>query len=89
MATKVVMPKWGTGMNEGTILRWMKAEGDQVSEGEQIAEIETTKTTQELESPASGTLLKIVLAEGQTAEVRTLIGVIGEPGEDISGLLAG
>jgi pyruvate/2-oxoglutarate dehydrogenase complex dihydrolipoamide acyltransferase (E2) component len=87
MATKVVMPKWGTGMNEGTILRWMKAEGDQVNEGEPLAEIETTKATQELESPGSGTLLKIILPEGTTAEVRTLIGVIGAPGEDISGLL--
>jgi pyruvate/2-oxoglutarate dehydrogenase complex dihydrolipoamide acyltransferase (E2) component len=87
MATKVVMPKWGTGMNEGTILRWMKAEGDQVNEGENIVEIETTKTTQELEAPASGVLLKIILPEGQTAEVRTLIGIIGEPGEDVSALL--
>jgi pyruvate dehydrogenase E2 component (dihydrolipoamide acetyltransferase) len=88
MATKVVMPKWGTGMNEGTILKWMKAEGDQVNEGENIVEIETTKATQELESPASGVLLKIVLPEGTTAEVRTLIGVIGDPGEDISALLS-
>ncbi len=87
MAIKVVMPKLGTGMNEGTVLQWFKAEGDSVAEGEAIAEIETTKAVEELEAPASGVLLKILLPPGETVEVRTLIGVIGEPGEDISSLL--
>lgn len=88
MATKVVMPKLGTGMNEGTVLRWLKSEGDAVTEGEPIAEIETTKAVEEMEAPGSGILLKILLPEGETAEVRTLIGVIGEAGEDISALLS-
>ena len=87
MATKVVMPKLGTGMNEGTILRWLKAEGDSVNEGEPIVEIETTKTVEEMEAPGSGVLLKILLGEGETAEVRTLIAIIGEEGEDLRPLL--
>lgn len=87
MATKVVMPKLGTGMNEGTVLRWIKSEGDAVIEGEPIAEIETTKAVEEMEAPGSGILLKILLPEGETVEVRTLIGVIGEAGEDIGALL--
>mgnify|MGYP003382713136 CR=1 FL=1 len=87
VATKVVMPKLGTGMNEGTILRWLKAEGDSVNEGEPIVEIETTKTVEEMEAPGSGVLLKILLGEGETAEVRTLIAIIGEEGEDLRPLL--
>ena len=69
------------------MLQWFKTEGDAVAEGEAIAEIETTKAVDELEAPASGVLLKIVLPAGETVEVRTLIAVIGEPGEDISSLL--
>lgn len=73
---KVVMPKWGTGMNEGKILRWIKAVGDTVIEGEPIAEIETAKAVQELEAPVGGVLTEILLAEGAEAVVRTPIAVI-------------
>lgn len=73
---KVVMPKWGTGMNEGKILRWIKAVGDTVIEGEPIAEIETAKAVQELEAPVGGVLTQILLAEGAEAVVRTPIAVI-------------
>jgi len=76
MKVKVVMPKWGTGMNEGTIVRWMKSVGDAVGAGEPLVEIETAKSVQELEAPASGVLSEILLAEGQDAEVRTPIAVI-------------
>jgi len=76
MRIKVIMPKWGTGMNEGTIIKWLKAVGDTVNEGEPLVEIETAKTTQDLESPATGTLTEILLAEGEEAEVRTPIAVI-------------
>jgi pyruvate/2-oxoglutarate dehydrogenase complex dihydrolipoamide acyltransferase (E2) component len=76
MRVKVVMPKWGTGMNEGTIVKWLKAVGDTVAEGEPLVEIETAKSTQELNAPANGRLSEILLVEGQEAEVRTPIAVI-------------
>lgn len=79
MKVKVVMPKWGTGMNEGTIVRWMKAVGDAVEAGEPLVEIETAKSVQELEAPATGVLTEILLAEGEDAEVRTPIAVIETP----------
>ena len=76
MRVKVVMPKWGTGMNEGTIVKWLKAVGDRVQAGEMLVEIETAKSTQEMEAPATGTITEILLAEGEEAEVRTPIAVI-------------
>lgn len=79
MRVKVVMPKWGTGMNEGTIVRWFKAIGDEVQAGEPLVEIEMSKATQELESPATGTLTEILLDVGQEAEVRTPIAIIQTP----------
>lgn len=78
MTTKLVLPKSGMGIEEGTILRWLKAEGDVVTQGEPIVEIETAKATQEVEAPISGTLVKILLAEGSTAAVNTEIAVIEE-----------
>lgn len=76
MRTSVVLPKWGMGIEEGTVLRWLKREGEIVAQGEPLVEIETAKATQEVEAPAAGTLVKILLAEGQTAPVNTEIGVI-------------
>ncbi len=76
MSTSVVLPQWGMGIEEGTVTRWLKAVGDRVAQGEPLVEIETAKATQEVESPASGTLVKIVLAEGETAAVNTEIAVI-------------
>lgn len=76
MKIKVVMPKWGTGMNEGKIVRWYKGVGDTVTEGEPIAEIETAKAIQDLEAPISGLLTAILLETGQEAEVRTPIAII-------------
>jgi pyruvate/2-oxoglutarate dehydrogenase complex dihydrolipoamide acyltransferase (E2) component len=64
------------GIEEGTILRWLKSVGQRVEKGEPIVEVETAKTTQEVESPASGTLAQILLAEGETAAVNTPIAVI-------------
>ena len=58
MTTKVVMPSWGMGIEEGTVVRWLKAVGDKVQAGEPIVEIETAKATQEMESPATGTLAR-------------------------------
>jgi pyruvate/2-oxoglutarate dehydrogenase complex dihydrolipoamide acyltransferase (E2) component len=76
MRVKVVMPKWGTGMNEGTIVKWLKAVGDKVESGEALVEIETAKAVQELAAPITGTLSEILLMEGQEAKVRTPIATI-------------
>jgi multidrug efflux pump subunit AcrA (membrane-fusion protein) len=73
MITKVVLPKWGMGIEEGTIVRWLKAAGDAVEKGEPIVEVETAKATQEVEAPTSGTLVEIVIAEGQAVAVNTEI----------------
>ena len=76
MITKVIIPKPGMAIAEGTISRWLKAEGDSVTQGEVIVEIETAKAIEEVESPATGVLTKILLAEGETAEVHTDIAII-------------
>jgi pyruvate/2-oxoglutarate dehydrogenase complex dihydrolipoamide acyltransferase (E2) component len=76
MSVKVVLPKSGMGIDEGTVLRWLKAEGDAVTQGEPIVEIETAKATQEVEAPASGKLVKILLGEGESAAINTAIAEI-------------
>lgn len=76
MKVEVLLPQWGMGMSEGTVTSWLKQVGDRVEEDEPLAEIEAEKATQELESPATGTLCEILIAEGQEAKVRTVIAVI-------------
>jgi pyruvate/2-oxoglutarate dehydrogenase complex dihydrolipoamide acyltransferase (E2) component len=78
MSTKVVLPKWGMGIEEGTVTRWLKTVGEKVEKGEPLVEIETAKSTQEVEAPASGTLIEVLLAEGETAAVNSEIAVIDE-----------
>ncbi|MHB8813269.1 MAG: biotin/lipoyl-containing protein [Steroidobacteraceae bacterium] len=78
MAIKVNFPKSGMGIEEGTAKRWLKAVGEKVKQGEVLVEIETAKAVQEVESPASGTLVSILLPEGETAAVNTPIGMIEE-----------
>ena len=78
MTTKVILPKWGMGIEEGTVTRWLKAAGQKVAKGEPLVEIETAKATQEIEAPVRGTLVEILLAEGQTAAVNSEIGIIEE-----------
>ena len=73
---EVLLPQWGMGMSEGAITAWLKQVGDQVAEDEPLAEVEAEKVEETLESPASGTLVEILVAEGETVEVRTLIAVI-------------
>jgi pyruvate/2-oxoglutarate dehydrogenase complex dihydrolipoamide acyltransferase (E2) component len=80
MATKVNLPKWGMGLEEGTVIHWLKAEGERVEKDEPIVEIETAKATQEVTAPASGILVEILLDEGETAAVNTAIAVIEEDG---------
>src|SRR5215510_8573473 len=88
MATKVIMPKLSPTMEEGQISRWLKKEGDKVSMGEPLAEIDTDKATMEMQALANGVLRKIVINEGESAPLGQLIAVIGEADEDISSVLS-
>ena len=83
------MPRLSDTMEEGTVAKWLKNVGDKVEEGDILAEIETDKATMEFESFHEGTLLHIGIAEGDGAPVDSLLAIIGEDGEDISGLLNG
>jgi len=80
MATDVKLPRLGQGMESGTIVKWLKAEGDAVEKGEPLYELDTEKVTQEVEAEASGVLLKITVEAGEV-EVGRTVGVIGEQGE--------
>ena len=83
MATNVLMPKMGYDMTEGKILRWMKQEGDAVSKGEPIAEIQTDKVNIEIEAFAGGVLAKILHGADEDVAVGEVIGIIAAPGEKI------
>ena len=83
MALDVTLPRLGQGMETGTIVRWLKAEGDKVEKGEPLYELDTDKVTQEVEADASGVLLKILAGEGEEIEVGKRIAVIGEEGESV------
>ncbi len=82
MASEVKLPRLGQGMESGTIVRWLKAEGEQVAKGEPLYELDTDKVTQEVEAEASGVLLRISVQEGEVPVGQT-IAVIGEAGEDL------
>jgi pyruvate dehydrogenase E2 component (dihydrolipoamide acetyltransferase) len=87
MAAEVKVPRLGQGMESGTVVKWLKAEGDQVEKGEPLYELDTDKVTQEVEAEAAGVLLKIAVPEGEVP-VGTTIAFIGEQGEsvpDVSG----
>ena len=83
MATEIKLPRLGQGMEAGTIVRWLKSEGEQVEKGEPLYELDTDKVTQEVEADASGVLLRIAVAEGEVPVGQT-IAVIGEEGEQVS-----
>ncbi|MHB1653589.1 MAG: dihydrolipoamide acetyltransferase family protein [Desulfitobacteriaceae bacterium] len=87
MATRVILPKQGLQMTEGTITSWLIAEGQKVEADQSLFEMETDKVNIEIGAPASGTLLKIIRNVGEVVPITELIAVIGEPGEDISELL--
>ena len=88
MATIITMPRLSDTMTEGTVATWLKKVGDKISEGDILAEIETDKATMEFESFNAGTLLYIGIPEGETAPVDSLLAIIGNEGEDISGLIS-
>ncbi|TXE06163.1 pyruvate dehydrogenase complex dihydrolipoamide acetyltransferase [Seonamhaeicola algicola] len=89
MAIVVNMPRLSDTMEEGTVASWLKKVGDKVEEGDILAEIETDKATMEFESFNEGTLLHIGIQEGETAQVDSLLAIIGDEGEDISDILNG
>jgi len=89
MAEIINMPRLSDTMEEGTVAKWFKKVGDQINEGDILAEIETDKATMEFESFNEGELLYIGIEEGGNAPVDTLLAIIGEKGEDISDLISG
>jgi len=83
MATEVKLPRLGQGMESGTIVKWLKSEGEPVQKGEPLYELDTDKVTQEVEAEADGVLLKIAVTEGEV-EVGRTIGFIGAEGESVA-----
>ncbi len=81
MATKVLVPRLGEGVDEVTVTKWLKQVGDSVNELEPLLEVNTDKVDTEIPAPASGTVLKIVMQEGTPAKVGQILAFIGEPGE--------
>lgn len=84
MAYEVVMPQMGADMKEGTLIRWLKSEGDEVQRGETIAEIETDKANIEIEAFQGGVFRKTLAQPGETVAVGQVIALIGTADEDIS-----
>jgi pyruvate dehydrogenase E2 component (dihydrolipoamide acetyltransferase) len=83
VATEVKLPRLGQGMESGTIVRWLKSEGEEVAKGEPLYELDTDKVTQEVEAEATGVLLKIAIPEGEV-EVGRTIAFIGAEGEAVA-----
>jgi pyruvate/2-oxoglutarate dehydrogenase complex dihydrolipoamide acyltransferase (E2) component len=82
VATEVKLPRLGQGMESGTIVKWLKSEGEPVEKGEPLYELDTDKVTQEVEAEASGVLLRIAVPEGEVPVGRT-IAFIGAEGEAV------
>jgi pyruvate dehydrogenase E2 component (dihydrolipoamide acetyltransferase) len=84
MAQEIVLPQWGMEMQDATIVKWLKQEGDSVQEGEPLVEVETAKIETEMESTASGVLAHILVPEGATVPIRTVLAIVAAPGEQVS-----
>lgn len=76
MTTRVNFPKSGMGIDEGTIVRWLKSPGEKVAKGEVLVEIETAKALQEVAAPESGTLVETCVAQGDTVAVNSTLALI-------------
>ena len=85
MSVEVVMPQMGESITEGTVSKWLKAVGDKIEKDEPLLEISTDKVDAEVPSPSAGVLLEIRAGEGETVEVGTAVGIIGETGETTAG----
>jgi pyruvate dehydrogenase E2 component (dihydrolipoamide acetyltransferase) len=81
MVQEIVLPQWGMEMQDATVVRWLKQEGDPVQEGEPLVELETAKIATELESIASGVVAHILVPEGATVPIRTVLAIVAAPGE--------
>ena len=86
MADYIVMPKLGFDMREGVLNNWLKEIGDPIHKGEVVAEIESDKATLDLEAQVEGTLLAFLEAAGTVVPIGANLAIVGEPGEDISGM---
>jgi pyruvate dehydrogenase E2 component (dihydrolipoamide acetyltransferase) len=84
MAQEIVLPQWGMEMQDATVVRWLKQEGDPVQEGEPLVELETAKIATELESIASGVVAHILVPEGATVPIRTVLAIVAAPGEQVA-----
>jgi len=87
MATKVILPKQGLQMTEGTITNWLVKEGGKVVAGQPLFEMETDKLTITIDAECDGTMLKIIRGENEVVPITETIAIVGEPGEDITALL--
>jgi pyruvate/2-oxoglutarate dehydrogenase complex dihydrolipoamide acyltransferase (E2) component len=76
MSVELILPKWGLTMEDGTVVAWHVAEGDTVSEGQVVADIETEKVENELESPCDGVVAKILVEEDDTVDVGTVLMIV-------------
>jgi pyruvate dehydrogenase E2 component (dihydrolipoamide acetyltransferase) len=83
MAKEILLPQWGMEMQDGIVVEWLKQEGDPVQEGEPLVAIETEKIQTELESIASGILVHILVPEGSTVPIRTVLAIVADPGEEV------
>ena len=84
MSVDVIMPQMGESIAEGTIVKWLKQVGDKVERDEPLFEISTDKVDAEIPSPAAGTLAEILVTEGTTVEINTVVGRIGAAGEAVA-----
>ena len=82
MPGNIILPQWGMGMNEGQVVKWLKTIGDPVVKGEPLVEIESTKVSAEVEATADGTLGRIIVEEGNTVPVGTILGLLLMAGEN-------
>ena len=84
MVQEIVLPQWGMEMQDATVVKWLKQEGDPVQEGEPLVELETAKIATELESIASGVVAHILVPEGATVPIRTVLAIVAAPGEQVA-----
>ena len=82
MPYEVLLPQWGMGMNDGLVLKWLKAEGDKVAIGDSLVEIESSKVNAEVEAAEEGVLARIVVPEGMVVDTGSVLAVILAEGEE-------
>lgn len=88
MSENIILPKWGLTMEEGTVTAWRKQEGEAVSEGEALADVETDKINNELPSPISGIVARILVPVGETVPIGTTLAVVAANAEEAAQIRA-